>query len=211
MTPFNRLRPARRFLGARFEEMRWPLLALLLSCKARDVSTSSPVVAGADSAQTAVTIPAPVIAPVPPETQPQQPPGGNPAAPSSEWAVSFSLASSFSHISYDWGVGPGYQGWMHAAHQLDSKHPKVRAVNFRASNAALHSLKTKLATDACCAAFRAETCRVPDAPPAEIALSMGELQCTARATPECTSDPRALQCYEHLKNFLRVTCGARCE
>lgn len=192
-------------------EMRWPFLVLLVSCKARSLPTSSTDVPPSSSAQTAAPTLAPAIAPVPPDTQPEQPLRGNQAAPPSEWAVHFSLASSFSRMSYDWGVGPGNQGRMRATHQLDSKPPTVRAVHFRASNAALQSLKTKLATDDCCSAFRAETCRVPDAPPAEIAFSMGELQCAARATPECTSNPRARQCYEHLKSFLRAACGARCK
>lgn len=47
-----------------------------------------------------------------------------------------------------------------------------------------------------------------EAPPAEIALSMGELQRAARATPECTSNPRARECYEHRKRRVLALASA---
>ncbi|MEO8904058.1 MAG: hypothetical protein ABI488_17110 [Polyangiaceae bacterium] len=114
-------------------------------------------------------------------------------------------------MSYSWEVGPGNAGAMHSAHWRDLKHPTSSEVRFRASNATLRALKAKLIKDDCCAAFRASTCRAFDAPPATIAFSMGDLQCAARATPECTEERAARRCFDHLEGFLRAACGARCK
>jgi len=168
-------------------------------------------VAGSGSAQRPVPVPEVVTPPpAPADTQPELPGAGDATLPPSAWTISFALSSSLSRMTYDWQVGPRNAGSLYSSRGL-SQPPTTHEVSFRASDAALRALKARLTEDHCCAAFRSSTCRVLDAPPASIAFSMAELQCAARATPECTDEKPAQRCFQHLKTFLRASCGARCE
>lgn len=187
---------------------RSALVLLALSCKGGDAKLTFDAAASS----------APVVAPpvtVPPTPAIVQPElalsDAGPNDPPSRWMVSYAVSSTFSKMSYAWSVAPNNSGEMHASQGLDPKRPARRDVKFHPSDASLRELAASLQKDDCCATWRASTCRVPDAPPADISFELGGLRCTAHATPECTEDARMHRCFQHLDAFVHAACGAACE
>ena len=156
---------------------RLALVVLALACKGSD---AKPVADAASSS--APTVASPQVVPsVPAIVQPElAPTDAGPDEPPGRWTVSYAVSSTFNQMSYAWSVSPNNAGELHTSNGLDRTRPAHRDVKFHPSDASLRALAASLQNDDCCVTWRASTCGVPDAPPAEIRFALGGQRCAAR-------------------------------